>query len=146
MPRDLFDARRYEGSDADERRLFYVALTRARDWVVAVLAPAGSTSRRGASPRRTSRSALAFAMTGGLPTARRAASGRDPDLAITYSELAAYLSCPQSYLLRNELGFMPPIQAELGYGNAVHHVMRVIAEQHPGARAAAHADGRSTTC
>jgi len=24
---------------------------------------------------------------------------------------------------------MPPIQAELGYGNAVHHVMRVIAEQ-----------------
>ena len=23
---------------------------------------------------------------------------------------------------------MPPIQAELGYGNAVHHVMRVIAE------------------
>ena len=33
VPRDLFDAARYEGSDADERRLFYVALTRARDWV-----------------------------------------------------------------------------------------------------------------
>ncbi len=26
-------AARYEGSDAEERRLFYVALTRARDWV-----------------------------------------------------------------------------------------------------------------
>ena len=33
VPRELFDADRYEGSDADERRLFYVALTRARDWV-----------------------------------------------------------------------------------------------------------------
>ena len=33
LPRDLFDAARYEGTDADERRLFYVALTRARDWV-----------------------------------------------------------------------------------------------------------------
>ena len=33
LPRELFDAARYEGSDAEERRLFYVALTRARDWV-----------------------------------------------------------------------------------------------------------------
>ena len=33
VPRDMFDAARYEGSDAEERRLFYVALTRARDWV-----------------------------------------------------------------------------------------------------------------
>src|SRR5260370_6246142 len=33
VPRDHFDAVRYEGSDGDERRLFYVALTRARDWL-----------------------------------------------------------------------------------------------------------------
>ena len=33
VPRDRFDAARYEGSDADERRLFYVAMTRARDWL-----------------------------------------------------------------------------------------------------------------
>jgi len=33
VPRSLFNAARYEGSDADERRLFYVAATRARDWV-----------------------------------------------------------------------------------------------------------------
>jgi len=33
VPRDQFDAARYEGSDGDERRLFYVALTRARDWL-----------------------------------------------------------------------------------------------------------------
>ncbi len=49
-------------------------------------------------------------------------------MAVTYSELEAYLSCPRSYLLRNELGFMPPAKSEIGYGNAVHHVMRVIAE------------------
>jgi DNA helicase-2/ATP-dependent DNA helicase PcrA len=30
----MFAADRYEGNDADERRLFYVALTRARDWVL----------------------------------------------------------------------------------------------------------------
>ena len=53
----------------------------------------------------------------------------ETDLAITYSELAAFESCPRSYLLKNELGFMPTIQQELGYGNAVHHTMRVLAER-----------------
>ena len=33
VPREMFDASRYEGSDEDERRLFYVAITRARDWL-----------------------------------------------------------------------------------------------------------------
>ena len=32
-------------------------------------------------------------------------------------------------LLRNQLGFLAPIQGEVGYGNAVHHVMRVVAER-----------------
>jgi DNA helicase-2/ATP-dependent DNA helicase PcrA len=32
--RDLFDAARYEGSIEDERRLFYVAATRAKDVLV----------------------------------------------------------------------------------------------------------------
>src|SRR3954469_19294767 len=31
VPRAMFDAPRYEGTDTDERRLFYVAITRARD-------------------------------------------------------------------------------------------------------------------
>ena len=33
VPRNQFNAARYEGGDGDERRLFYVALTRARDWL-----------------------------------------------------------------------------------------------------------------
>lgn len=33
MPHDRFAASRYEGSDADERRLFYVAMTGARGGV-----------------------------------------------------------------------------------------------------------------
>ncbi|MGH8297617.1 MAG: 3'-5' exonuclease, partial [Steroidobacteraceae bacterium] len=33
LPDGLFDPARYEGSENDERRLFYVAVTRARDWL-----------------------------------------------------------------------------------------------------------------
>jgi DNA helicase-2/ATP-dependent DNA helicase PcrA len=49
VPQDAFNAARYEGSDGDERRLFYVALTRARDWL--------SVSRHGRVNTRGSRQA-----------------------------------------------------------------------------------------
>jgi DNA helicase-2/ATP-dependent DNA helicase PcrA len=127
LPTALFDAARYEGTDADERRLFYVALTRARDWVR--LSSHSKTNVQTAKPSPYLTEAVKLASSGGaFPTGALPKGIEAPDLAVTYSELAAYTTCPQSFLLRNELGFMPPIQSELGYGNAVHHVMRSIAE------------------
>lgn len=128
LPTALFDVCRYEGTDGDERRLFYVALTRARDWIRLSSHAKTAKQRAKPSPYLTEAVALATA-SGALPTGALPKGIEAPDLAVTYSELAAYASCPQSYLLRNELGFMPAIQAELGYGNAVHHIMRMIAEQ-----------------
>lgn len=127
LPRQMFDVARYEGTDADERRLFYVALTRARDWVS--LSSHGKVTKNAVLPSPYLLEASSFVRGGGYPTAAVAKSVGTPDLAVTYSELAAYESCPQSYLLRSELGFMPPLQQEIGYGNAVHHIMRVLAEQ-----------------
>lgn len=126
LPRTLFDAGRYEGGDAEERRLFYVGLTRARDWVALSSHAKVKTQSRKPSPYIEEVEELVDATH--LPSGAEPRGIEIPDLSITYSELAAYLDCPRSYLLRNELGFMPPAKAELGYGNAVHHVMRVIAE------------------
>ena len=126
LPRVLFDAGRYEGTEADERRLFYVAITRARDWVALSSHASVTTNTVQASP--FIEEVEEFVENSAYPTAVEPRGIESPDLTITYSELEAYRECPQSYLLRNELGFMPPAKAELGYGNAVHHVMRVIAE------------------
>ncbi len=133
LPRDMFAAARYEGSDAEERRLFYVALTRARDWVA--LSSHARVNTNNAKPSPYITEAEALAASGGLPTGAEPRGIAVPDVAVTYSELEAYLACPRSYLLRNELGFMPPVKSEIGYGNAVHHVMRLIAEH---ARASGH--------
>jgi DNA helicase II / ATP-dependent DNA helicase PcrA len=126
LPRTMFDAARYEGSDSEERRLFYVALTRARDWLS--LSSHSRVTTKGVRPSPYILEAAALAKSAGLPTGAEPRGIEIPDVSVTYSELEAYLSCPRSYLLRNELGFMPPVKAELGYGNAVHHVMRLIAE------------------
>ena len=129
VPRDRFAAARYEGSDDDERRLFYVAMTRARDWL--------SVSRH----QRVTRNAVAASPyyrellhrevdPGAVRTPvidSRPGTGDEP-IQLSYSELAAYLDCGMAFRLRNLIGFQPRLAQELGYGKAVHHVMRAVAE------------------
>lgn len=128
VPRDLFPAARYEGSDADERRLFYVAMTRARDWLSVSRHERVTTRAVAASPYYLSLDdhdldpAVVAA-----PTAE-ATTVADTTLEITYSELAAYLDCAMAYRLRTLLGFKPRLAPELGYGKAVHHTLRTVAD------------------
>ena len=129
LPRSLFNAVRYEGSDTDERRLFYVAATRARDWV--------SISRH---DRVTTRSVQPSPFWEDLadhhispadielPPIETKADSNDGVLSITFSELAAFLDCGLAYRLRNLIGFQPRLVPELGYGKAVHHLLRRVAE------------------
>jgi DNA helicase-2/ATP-dependent DNA helicase PcrA len=49
-------------------------------------------------------------------------------LEITFSDLSAYKECGLSYRYRRMLGFQPPIVPELGYGKAVHHILRHVAD------------------
>lgn len=129
IDRSLFDAARYEGSDADERRLFYVAMTRARDWLSLSRHERVTKNKVAPSPywdeipgRLRTTPPLA------VPTLASAGTNSAAMLQVTFSELAAYDVCGLAYRLRSVLGFQPTLAPELGYGKAVHHVMRTIAE------------------
>jgi ATP-dependent DNA helicase UvrD/PcrA len=123
--------KRYEGSEVEERRLFYVAMTRAKDMLYI------SRFQRKTTTFQPSPFFLEVA-------------GRDPEPAkalplpppfvptaddveekptVTLSELALYEGCPLRYRLSSSLGFQPQLVAELGYGNAVHHILRRVADQ-----------------
>ncbi len=130
VPRTAFHADRYEGADADERRLFYVAATRARDWLS--LSRHGSVTKQAVGPSRywTELSDLEVDPARiRLPRIEPSTGGADETLPLTFSELAAFLECGMAYRLRNLLGFQPRLAPELGYGKAVHHLMRAVAEQ-----------------
>jgi DNA helicase-2/ATP-dependent DNA helicase PcrA len=132
IPRSRFPAARYEGCDADERRLFYVAMTRARDLLVV-------TTHDRVATRVTGRSPYFVEIGGGqvqpssaripLPawTPEPATSPADTP-TFSFSELASYLGCPKAYRYRESFGFAPPAAKELGYGKSVHHVLRRIAD------------------
>ncbi len=125
----LFDRTRYEGVENDERRLFYVAMTRARDFLSL------STFER-ISKRQTPSPFLLEVTSGALasltelpPPALPEPSVASQDvLEITFSELAQYRDCAMQYRLRTLIGFQPPLVPELGYGKAVHHVLREVAQ------------------
>ena len=137
----------------DERRLFYVAMTRARDYLSL------STFERIAQRRRQPSPFLARGRRRLDPDARR--SSRCPPLpepsrrATTRSSRSRSPSSPPTetaalqYRLRTLLGFQPPLVPELGYGKAVHHVLAQVAEHVAAARRdaddAASSTGSSTT-
>jgi DNA helicase-2/ATP-dependent DNA helicase PcrA len=129
VPRDRFNAARYEGSDADERRLFYVALTRARDWLSVSRHSRVNTRAVAASPYYLELARLEVEPQDVVVPAIKAddRDAGDP-ISITYSELAAIIDCGMAFRLRNLIGFQPRRAPELGYGKAVHHVMRTVAE------------------
>lgn len=131
VPRDRFAAERYEGSDADERRLFYVGMTRARDWLSVSRHERVTTKAVSASPYHAEVAAdVGLVDPAGieLPTIAPVADGHGEPITVTYSELAAFLDCGLAFRLRNLLGFQPRLAAELGYGKAVHHVLRTVAQ------------------
>jgi len=133
IPHDLFDRVRYEGREVDERRLFYVAMTRARDILYL------TTFRRINLMAKPSR--FLMELTGGaLAQADRVlpiqgakehdAEKPEERRMLSFSELSLYEFCPYAFRLRELLGFQPQvIERELGYGRALHHAMRRIAEE-----------------
>lgn len=133
LPDDVFPPqtrRRYEGGDAEERRLFYVALTRARDAVY--------LSRFERKINKFQPSDYLLDVAGGVPVLLDELplpglpSSEDakepPTLDVSYSDLASFEECGHRYRLSDALGFQTQIAPELGYGRAIHHVLRQLAE------------------
>lgn len=130
IPRDLFDARRYEGDLEGERRLFYVAITRARDaLIVSYFRQMKKSMRRSRFIDDLDFSVILPLETKGLPSFPVAKLGAlDAMLTFSASEITAYLRCPYMFLLRNVYGYQPELDEAIGFGKAVHYCLRRAVE------------------
>jgi len=129
--RDLFDAARYEGTVEDERRLFYVAATRAKDVLV-------FSSFTGAK-RDVFESSFVSDLPQGsyldlsendLLPAYKISKGADPEDIQTFSagDIIAYKTCPYSYRLNHIWGYRPGFSEYLGYGKTLHFCLRLASD------------------
>ena len=127
----------------EERRLFYVGMTRARDRLVlchaqdlggkraakpsrfvyeALALPAHARSAKGASALE---SIARFAPTPDAPPPAIAALAPDQLLTLSHSAIDSFLHCPLQYYFAHVAHVPVPANPTLMYGSAIHHAIRV---------------------
>ncbi|MEX1336012.1 MAG: ATP-dependent DNA helicase [Candidatus Limnocylindrales bacterium] len=128
-----------EAHRAEERRLFYVALTRARDELILSHAAAGREGGRARRPSPFLAEALGHdvesvpgaAVLAALPRAveHTTAPGPAPSvpgdepLSLSYSQVDDYLACPLKFRLRHRVRVPAPPHHALVVGNALHQAV-----------------------
>jgi DNA helicase-2/ATP-dependent DNA helicase PcrA len=125
------DADRYRGTEADEVRLFYVAVTRAQKYLHLSFSPGDSPRYAKPSEFFTFATKNQYMLTAEPdmrarvrlePQARHAI----PEVTLSFSDLKYFFECPYEFKLRLMYGFNPPLHEALGYGKSVHDVMAEV--------------------
>ncbi len=135
---------RYEGTIEDERRLFYVAMTRSQKFLHMTWAPIAGKNNRYISASEFWNDVLAsknvkrrlqdYSARKRLPpTPRKGVS----NVVFSFSDLKYFFECPYQFKLRILYGFNAPIHEALGYGRSLHNA---LAEVHARALRGDHAD------
>ena len=123
---------RYRGSVEDERRLFYVALTRAEKYLSCSWAPiAANQQQRNVSQFFNEFTSSEYVLTKPVsapppPSQPPKPRHEDQTLRLTFSELKYYFACPYLFKLRFLYGFDTPINRALGYGKSLHDALAEI--------------------
>jgi DNA helicase-2/ATP-dependent DNA helicase PcrA len=125
-------ADRYDGGVEDERRLFYVALTRSKKYLYCTWAPrADNQLYRRVSPFFDEATDPEHVLT--REPARRAIPKIKPqqltalvNVSLSFSDLKYYFECPYQFKLRFMYGFNPPIDEALGYGKSLHDALAEV--------------------
>jgi DNA helicase-2/ATP-dependent DNA helicase PcrA len=148
LPAALTDSGRSNDQDADraeERRLFYVAMTRARDELVLSHAASGSRGGRHRRPSIflseafgsvvpdvsiTDEPLLLDQTSAAEPVAlaTRAESGQPEDerpLVLSFTQIDDYLMCPLKYRLRHQVRVPVQPHHALVLGNAIHQAVAI---------------------
>ena len=121
-------ASQYKGTVEDERRLFYVAMTRAERFLFCSWGPVlANQQQRRASEFLTEFSVSNFVLSKDiqkkLPKLPVQARKEEEILSLTFSELKYYFDCPYQFKLRFLYGFNSPINRAIGYGKSLHDAL-----------------------
>jgi len=123
---------RYKGTEEDERRLYYVAITRAERYLFQSFSPGTSNQYKKVSQfLQESTNAVQVLDREPPPAADRVYLEPQPrheetTLALTFSELKYFFDCPYSFKLRFLYGFQEPTNRAHGYGKSLHDMLAEI--------------------
>lgn len=125
------DQARYEGGTEDERRLFYVAITRSQKYLFI------TRSKENQLYQKESEFAKEISISDYLISDKNPNYSSIPNLTPTaklergaiqlnFSVLKAFFDCPYKFKLISLYGFCLPITERMGYGNSIHNVLMEV--------------------
>ncbi|HRS34910.1 MAG TPA: ATP-dependent DNA helicase [Thermoanaerobaculia bacterium] len=134
LPREGIQGQaRFEGTIEDERRLFYVAMTRSQKFLQMTWAPIAGKNNRYAkasefwddvlASRYVKRRAPDYSGRKHLEQQPRAGVA---NVVFTFSDLKYFFECPYQFKLRVLYGFNAPIHEALGYGKSLHDALAEV--------------------
>ncbi|MFN3653504.1 MAG: ATP-dependent helicase [Armatimonadota bacterium] len=133
LPRHgIRNADRFDSSVEDERRLFYVALTRSEKYLFCSWAPdAGNQLYRRPSAfweELTRCPQFLTRETPSCPGPKLEPQPRVPlvNVELSFSELKYFFECPYQFKLRFLYGFNAPLHEALGYGRSLHNALAEV--------------------
>lgn len=131
------DFSRYGGSIDDERRLYYVALTRAKKYLFVTThdIKTGNKTRTASHQFFTELQDNHFITTPiPDPTTRNTCDiervDSDVRFPTNYSQLSYYMTCSYDYRMRFIYGFNPELVQALGYGKQVHNLINLMHKEY----------------
>jgi ATP-dependent DNA helicase UvrD/PcrA len=123
---------RFEGTVEDERRLFYVAMTRSQKFLHLTWAPVPGNQlfqKRSEfwdnilASKYVKRRAPDYSTRKRLPPSPRAGVA---NVVFSFSDLKYFFECPYQFKLRILYGFNAPIHEALGYGKSLHDALAEV--------------------
>lgn len=134
LPRSAVqNSSRYDGTIEDERRLFYVGMTRSQKFLFMTWGPIAGKGNRYLRPSIFWQDVLASKWVKRRPfdyEDRPRAEVRPKrsiaNVVFSFSELKYFFECPYQFKLRVLYGFNAPIHEALGYGKSLHDALAEI--------------------
>jgi len=139
IPYELMQSGEPEVADhhlVDERKLFYVAATRARDFLI--IGTSDIVNKRGGGPSRFVQELLGKDTEGALERSRKILESNDikifsqekkkqgPRMRLSYSRLVHFLQCPIRYKYFEIDGIETPRPSYMFYGASVHRALEMM--------------------
>lgn len=142
IPEEVFDPSIYEENTEDYRRLFYVAVTRAKKFLFLTGSKENKEYDFNLNPNQFYKEVEADDHSSLMDEVRADPTPRKPvesdnrvqgDVYPTsFTDLRYFQKCPYDYKMRHIYDFAPTIDSAFGYGFAVHDILREIHQRFEG--------------
>lgn len=125
-------ATRYDGCEDDERRLFYVALTRSKKYLYCTWAPEASKGMFSNQSLFVNEvTAPTFVLTreptlDPIEKITPEVGTEEAEVILTFSELKYFYECPYQFKLRFMYGFNPGFHEKIGFGKSLHDALAEV--------------------